>query len=55
LLSQGHAIWEIIQKRYVVLEALENAAQCELQKYENSYKVLNLVTTALVRNVYDRV
>jgi hypothetical protein len=27
----------------------------ELQRYENNYKALNLIYTALVRNVYDRV
>jgi hypothetical protein len=34
---------------------LENATQGELQRYENSYEALNLITTALGRNVYDRV
>jgi hypothetical protein len=29
--------------------------QGELQRYENNYKTLNLITTALGRNVYDRV
>jgi hypothetical protein len=29
--------------------------QCELQRYENNYKALNLITTTLGRNVYDRV
>jgi hypothetical protein len=29
--------------------------QGELQRYENNYKILNLITTALGRNVYDRV
>jgi hypothetical protein len=29
--------------------------QGELQRYENNYKALNLITTALGRNVYDRV
>jgi hypothetical protein len=55
LLSQGHAIWEIVQIRYVILAMVENATQGELQRYENNYKVLNLITTALGRNVYDRV
>jgi hypothetical protein len=32
---------------------LENATQGELQRYENNYKALNLITTALDRNVYD--
>jgi hypothetical protein len=27
----------------------------ELQRYENNYRTLNLITTALVRIVYDRV
>jgi hypothetical protein len=34
---------------------LNNATQGELQRYENNYKTLNLNTTALDRNVYDRV
>jgi hypothetical protein len=34
---------------------LDNATQRELQRYENKYKALNLITTALGRNVYDRV
>jgi hypothetical protein len=55
LLSQGCAIWEIVQTRYVIPATLENATQGELQSYENNYKVLNLITTALGRNVYDRV
>jgi hypothetical protein len=55
LLSQGHAIWEIVQTRYVIPAILENATQGELQRYENNYKALNLITTALGRNVYDRV
>jgi heptaprenylglyceryl phosphate synthase len=55
LLSQGHAIWEIVQEAYVILATLNNATQGELQRYENNYKALNLITTALGRNVYDRV
>jgi hypothetical protein len=55
LLSQGHAIWEIIQEAYMIQDTLDHATQGELQRYENNYKVLNLITTALVRNVYDRV
>jgi hypothetical protein len=39
----------------VILAMLENAIQGELQRYENNYKVLNLITTTLDRNVYDRV
>jgi hypothetical protein len=34
---------------------LENATTAELMKYENNYKALNLITTALGRNVYDRI
>jgi hypothetical protein len=34
---------------------LDNVTQCELTRYENNYKVLNLITIALGRNVYDRV
>jgi hypothetical protein len=34
---------------------LDNVTQGELQRYENNYKALNLITTALGRNVYDRV
>jgi hypothetical protein len=37
----------------VILVALENATQGELQRYENNYKTLNLITTALASNVYD--
>jgi hypothetical protein len=33
----------------------DNATHGELQRYENNYKTLNLITTALGRNVYDRV
>jgi hypothetical protein len=55
LLSQGRAIWEIVQEAYVILDALDHATQGELQRYENNYKTLNLITTALDRNVYDRV
>jgi ABC-type phosphate/phosphonate transport system permease subunit len=54
LLSHGHAIWEIVQA-YVIPATLDNVIQCELQRYENNYKALNLITTALGRNVYDRV
>jgi hypothetical protein len=52
-LSQVRAICEIIQKAYVIPATLENATQGELQRYQN-YKALNLITTALGRNVYDR-
>jgi hypothetical protein len=55
LLSQGRAIWEIVHETYVILMTLDNATQGELIKYENNYKALNLITTTLGRNVYDRV
>jgi hypothetical protein len=55
LLSQGCAIWEIIQEAYVIPNTLNHMTQGELQRYENNYKALNLFTTALGRNVYDRV
>jgi hypothetical protein len=54
-LSQGRSIWEIVQTRYMISTMLENATQGELQRYENNYKALNLITTALGRNVYDRI
>jgi hypothetical protein len=53
LLNQGRAIWEIIQEAYVIPATLDNVTQGELQRYENNYKALNLITTALARNVYD--
>jgi hypothetical protein len=55
LLSQGRAIWEIVHEAYVIPDTLDHATQGELQRYENNYKALNLITTALGRNVYDRV
>jgi hypothetical protein len=38
----------------MIPDTLDHTIQCELQMYENNYKALNLVTTALRRNVYDR-
>jgi hypothetical protein len=55
LLSQGYAIWEIIQEAYVIPDTLDHVIKGELQRYENSYKTLNLITTTLGRNVYDMV
>jgi hypothetical protein len=54
-LSQGRAIWEIVQDAYVIPYTLDHVTQGELQRYENNYKTLNLITTVLGRNVYDRV
>jgi hypothetical protein len=39
----------------VIPAMLDNATQGELQRFENNYKALNLITIALGRNVYDRV
>jgi hypothetical protein len=39
----------------VIPATLDNTTQGELQRYENNYKALNLITTALGRNVYNRV
>jgi hypothetical protein len=39
----------------VILDTLDHTTQGVLQMYENNYNALNLVTTALGRNVYDRV
>jgi hypothetical protein len=39
----------------MILVMLDNATQGGLQRYENNYKVINLITTALGKNVYDRV
>jgi hypothetical protein len=44
-----------VQEAYVILMMLNNAIQGEVQRYKNNYKDLNLITTALGRNVYDRV
>jgi hypothetical protein len=48
LLSQDCAIWEIIQQAYVILTTLDNVTQGELQRYENNYKSLNLITILLL-------
>jgi hypothetical protein len=39
----------------MILVTLDNATESELQRYKNNYKALNLITTTLGRNVYDRV
>jgi hypothetical protein len=39
----------------VIPDTLDHAPQGELQRYENNYKALNLITTALGRNVYDMI
>jgi hypothetical protein len=37
----------------VIPTTLNNTTQGERQRYENNYKTLNLITTALSRNIYD--
>jgi hypothetical protein len=39
----------------VISTTLDNVTQGELPWYKNDYKALNLITTSLGRNVYDRV
>jgi hypothetical protein len=39
----------------VIPDTLNHVTQGELQRYENNCKALNLITTALGRNVHDRV
>jgi hypothetical protein len=39
----------------VIPATLDSATHGELQRYENNYKALNLITTALGSNVYDKV
>jgi hypothetical protein len=39
----------------VIPATLDHATQGELQRYENNYKALNLITTALGGKLYDRV
>jgi hypothetical protein len=55
LLSQGRTIWEIVQEAYVTSDTLDHVIKCELQRYENNYNALNLITTFLGMNVYDRI
>jgi hypothetical protein len=37
----------------VIPDKLDHVTQGELKRYENNYKALNLITTALGKNVYD--
>jgi hypothetical protein len=39
----------------VILMTLDNVTQGVLTRYKNNYNALNLITTALGRNVYDKV
>jgi hypothetical protein len=47
VLSQGCAIWEIVQEACVIPDTLDHTTQGELQRYEHKYKTLNLITTLL--------
>jgi hypothetical protein len=40
LLSQGRAIWEIVQEAYVILLMLDNTTQGELTWYEKTTRLL---------------
>jgi hypothetical protein len=48
-------MWEIIKEAYVIPNTLDHMTQGEVQRYENNYKALNHITTALGMKVYDRV
>jgi hypothetical protein len=39
----------------VISVTLDSVTQHEMHRYENNYKAFNLITTALGRNVYDKV
>jgi hypothetical protein len=39
----------------VIPDTLDHTTQGELQRYKNNYKILNLIITALGRNVYDMI
>jgi hypothetical protein len=39
----------------MIPDTLNHTTQGELQMYENNYNAVNLITTALGRNLYDRV
>jgi hypothetical protein len=39
----------------MIPDTLDHVTQGKLQRYENNYNTLNLITTALGRSVYDRV
>jgi hypothetical protein len=39
----------------MIPDILDHVTQDKLQRYENNYKTLNLITTVLDRIVYDRV
>jgi hypothetical protein len=43
-----------MQQVYVIPVTLD-VTKGELQRYKNNYETLNLITTALGRNVYDRI
>ena len=39
----------------MISATLDHATKGELERYENKYKALNLITTALGGKVYDRI
>jgi hypothetical protein len=55
LLSQGHAIWEIVEENYRMPDTLVGATPAEVAKFENNSKARNILITALSRKEFDRV
>ncbi|GJM99464.1 hypothetical protein PR202_ga16562 [Eleusine coracana subsp. coracana] len=55
LLSQGRAIWDIVEQEYNIPANLDTAPVYELNKYENNSKAINILLSPLGRNKHDRV
>ena len=55
LLSQGHAIWEIVDQEYAIPQDLNTASAGELVRYENNSKAINILLSALGMSEHDRV
>ncbi|GJN34818.1 hypothetical protein PR202_gb23516 [Eleusine coracana subsp. coracana] len=55
LLSQGRAIWEIVDQEYAIPQDLNTASAGELLGYENNSKAINILLSALSRSEHDRV
>lgn len=53
LLSQGSAIWEIVDSNYEIPTA--RTAQDQIEQYEANNKARNILFTCLSRNEFDRV
>ena len=53
LLSQGSAIWEIVDSNYEIPVA--RTSQAQIEQYETNNKVRNILFTSLSRNEFDRV